>query len=61
MPRLHFLAWVPLQELLEQYECLPRAVEGNLVTCAADGHQGQALVHLAPSTNLFKFKITNDY
>jgi hypothetical protein len=44
----------PLQELLEQYECLPRALEGNLVPCATDGHNGQAFVHLTPSTNLFK-------
>jgi hypothetical protein len=40
------------QEVLEQLEALLRTVEGDLVPRASDRHQRQALVHLAPSTNL---------
>jgi hypothetical protein len=43
------------QEVLEELQALPRAVEGNLVPRTSDRHQCQALVHLAPSTNLSKF------
>lgn len=31
----------------------PRAVQGNLMPCASDGHQRQALVYLAPTAHLF--------
>jgi len=43
-----------MQEVLKQYERLSQAVEMNLVPCPSYSHQGQSLVHLAPSTNLFK-------
>lgn len=42
------------QEVLEELQALPRAVEWNLVPCASDRHQCQTLVHLAPPTNLSK-------
>jgi hypothetical protein len=42
----------PTQEVAKQDERLPRAVERNLVPRPSDRHQGQPLVHLAPSTNL---------
>jgi len=44
---------------LKQYERLSWAVERNLMPCPSDGHQGQPLVHLAPSTNLLSNQATN--
>jgi len=44
----------PIQEVLKQHERLSGAVERNFVPCPTDSHQGQPVVHFAPSTNLFK-------
>jgi len=36
----------------EEYQSLSRAMQGNLVPCASNCDEGQALVNLTPSSHL---------
>ena len=57
LKRLNAMYWLGhgfiAQEVLEELQALPRTVEGNLVPRAADRHQRQTFVNLAPSSNLY--------
>jgi hypothetical protein len=54
------MSWhgLALEEVLKHDEGLPWAVQRNLMTRASDSHQCEALVYLAPTTNLIKKCIT---
>jgi hypothetical protein len=53
---LNSLSWHghALEEVLKYYQRLPRAVQGNLMSCASDGYQREALIYMAPTADLIK-------